>query len=146
LIKLHKVAGNIMSQLEAYDGSRAALDTEEILIVRGRSRKRIPAEEMNEELNKLMASMEAREIEMFSEEATDLIRLMDEQIRSSVNIQSETDVSGIERLKESLESMNFHVEYRLGLLEKAGFFTIIYKDKSGVGPCFVEAVISNTNE
>jgi hypothetical protein len=146
LIKLHKVAGNIMSHLEAFDGSRAALDTDQILIVRGRSRKRIEPEQMGEELSKALSLMEAREIEMFSKEAADLIGLMDEQIRASVEIQGDTDVGGIERLKESLESMNFYVEYKLGLLERAGFFTIIYKDKSGVGPCFVEVVISHTRD
>jgi len=143
LINLHKVAGSIMGYLEAFDGSRAALDSDKILIVRGRSRKRLKAENMAEELNGLMGAIDAQEIDMFSEESTALISLMDEQIRSSVDINVETDVSGIERLKESLESMNCFVEYKLGLTGKAGFFIVMWKDKSGIGPCYVEIVIAN---
>ncbi|HSO26209.1 MAG TPA: DUF2120 domain-containing protein [Methanobacteriaceae archaeon] len=146
LIKLHKIAGNIMGYLEAFDGSKAALDSDKILIVRGRSRKRINAENMAEELNGVMETLNAREIEMYSDESTALIGLMDEQIRSTVDINVETDAGGIEHLKESLESMNFFVDYKLGSTGKAGFFVVIWKDKSDVGPCFVEIVISDTGE
>jgi hypothetical protein len=146
LVKLHKIAGNIMGYLEAFDGSRAALDSDKILIVRGRSRKRINPENMATELNGVVETLQAREIEMFSEESTALIGLMDEQIRSTVDINVETDAGGIERLKESLESMNCFVEYKLGYTGKAGFFVVMWKDKSNVGPCFVEIVISDTGE
>lgn len=145
-MKLHKIAGSMMGYLEAFDGSRAALDADKILIVRGRSRKRISPENMGNELNGLMESLNAEEIDMFSDESKSLIGLMDEQIRSNVDINVETDVSGIDRLKESLESMNFFVEYKLGSTGKAGFFIVMYKDKSGIGPCFVEIVLSDTGE
>lgn len=145
-MKLHKIAGSMMGYLEAFDGSRAALDADKILIVRGRSRKRINPENMAQELDGLVTSLNAQEIDMFSEESTSLIGLMDEQIRSNVDINVETDVSGIERLKESLESMNFFVEYKLGSTGKAGFFIVMYKDKSGIGPCFVEIVLSDIGE
>lgn len=39
MVKLHKIAGQVMGFFEAFDGSRAALDTDRILIVRGRSSK-----------------------------------------------------------------------------------------------------------
>lgn len=146
MTNLHKVAGSIMEYLEAFDGSRAALDANKILIVRGRSRKRLKLENMAEELNGLMSSLSADEIDMFSEESTALISLIDEKIRSSVDINVETDVGGIERLKESLESMNCFVEYKLGFTGKAGFFIVMWKDKSGIGPCFVEIVIADAEE
>lgn len=135
-----------MGYLEAFDGSRAALDSDKILIVRGRSRKRINLENMADELNGVVETLGAREIDMFSEESTALIGLMDEQIRSTVDINVETDVGGIEHLKESLESMNCFVEYKLGSTGKAGFFMVMWKDKSNTGPCFVEIVISDTGE
>jgi len=108
LIKLHKIAGNIMGYLEAFDGSKAALDSDKILIVRGRSRKRINAENMAEELNGVMETLNAREIDMYSDESI--------------------------------------VDYKLGSTGKAGFFVVMWKDKSNVGPCFVEIVISDTGE
>lgn len=146
MIKLHKIAGNMMAYLEAFDGSRAALDSSKILIVRGRSKKRMDPQMMNDELNGLISSMDAQEIDMFSEEAASLIGVMDEQIRSEVDINTDTDAGGIQTLKESLESMNFFVEYKLGYLKNAGFFIVLYKDKSGVGPCFTEIVISDTGD
>ncbi|MDP1553496.1 MAG: DUF2120 domain-containing protein [Methanobacteriaceae archaeon] len=146
MIVLHKIAGNIMGYLEAFDGSKAALDSKNILIVRGRSRKRINAENMGEELDGLVSSINAKEINMFSDEATNLIGLMDEKIRSDVDINVETNAGGIEHLKESLESMNCIVEYKMGLTDKAGFFVVMWKDKSDIGPCFVEIVIASTEK
>ncbi|GAB6055251.1 DUF2120 domain-containing protein [Methanobacterium alkalithermotolerans] len=143
MINLHKVAGNVMEYMEAFDGSRPALDAEQILIVRGRSKKRIDANNMNLELESLFKVLGAKEIDMFSDDAASLITLMDKQIRDSVEIQGDTDPGGIHKMKESLESMNFLVEYKLGFLENIGFFIVLWKDKSGIGPCFVEIVFSN---
>ncbi len=133
-----------MEYLEAFDGSRPAIDAEKILIVRGRSKKRIGPQEMNLELENLFSFLEAEEVDMFSKKAASLISIMDEHIRASVKIQGETDAGGIHKMKENLEAMNFLVNYKLGFIGKIGFFIVLWKDKSGIGPCFVEIVLSNT--
>lgn len=133
-----------MEYLEAFDGSRPALDAEKILIVRGRSKKRIGPTEMDLELQNLFSFLEAEEVDMFSEKAASLISIMDEHIRANVKIQGETDAGGIHKMKENLEAMNFLVNYKLGFIGKIGFFIVLWKDKSGIGPCFVEIVLTNT--
>jgi len=146
MMKLHRTAGEIMGYLEAFEGSRPALDASDILIVRGMSRKRIGSDNMGEELDRLMEHLDADEIDLFSDEGAALIGLMDEQIRSCVEVGTETDIGGIHRLKESLEDMNFAVEYRLFTTGDTGLFVVLYRDRSGVGPCFVEVVVSDIGE
>ncbi|MDI9618504.1 DUF2120 domain-containing protein [Methanothermobacter sp.] len=145
-MKLHRIAGEIMGYFEAFEGSRPALDSKEILIVRGMSRKRMDTEEMGRELDGLIEKLGAEELELISEEGTALIGVMDEQIRSCVEVGTETDIGGIHRLKEALEDMNFSVDYRLCMTEDIGLFVVLYRDRSGVGPCFVEVVVSDISD
>lgn len=139
----HEIAGKIMSQLEAFHGSRPAIDTPQILIVKGMSKKKLDPEELSITINELMKGLGARKMDMFSEEATDVIGIMDENIRARVEIPGETDVYGIYRLKESFEAMNCHTEYALGTIGQLAIFLVLWKDKSGMGPLFVELVVSN---
>lgn len=146
MMKLHRIAGEIMGYFEAFEGSRPALDSKEILIVRGMSRKRMNMEDMGRELDGLIEKLGAEELELISEEGTALIGVMDEQIRSCVEVGTETDIGGIHRLKEALEDMNFSVDYRLCMTEDTGLFVVLYRDRSGVGPCFVEVVVSDISD
>jgi hypothetical protein len=139
----HEIAGKIMNGLEAFHGSKPSIDTPQILIVRGMSKKKIDPEELSITINEIMKGIGARVIDMFSEEAANVIGIMDENIRATVEIPGETDVYGIYRLKESFESMNCHTEYALGLIGQLAVFLILWKDKSGMGPLFVELVVSN---
>jgi hypothetical protein len=141
-VKTRNIAGQIMGQLEAFEGSKAAMDSTELLIVRGRSRKRVKPEELGSTISEILASLSAKDLDMYSDEAADIIAIMDEQIRSKVDVQGETDIYGIYRLKESFEQMNCHADYRMGLLDDIAIFVILWKDKSGIGPLFVELVVS----
>lgn len=131
-----------MGDLEAFHGSKPAIDADNILIVRGMSRKRFD-EELEIILSNLLKKLGARQIDMFSEEGGNIIGIMDERIRESVTIPGETDVTGVYRLKESLEAMNCNVAYTLGLIDNVGTFIVTWKDKSGIGPQFVEVVAAN---
>jgi Uncharacterized protein conserved in archaea len=139
---IHKIAGQVMGDLEAFHGSKPAIDADNILIVRGMSRKRFD-EELEIILSNLLKKLGARQIDMFSEEGGNIIGIMDERIRESVTIPGETDVTGVYRLKESLEAMNCNVAYTLGLIDNVGTFIVTWKDKSGIGPQFVEVVAAN---
>jgi hypothetical protein len=139
----HKIAGKIMEELEAFHGSRPAIDANNILIVRGMSKKEFNSGKIDVALLNLLESLGARQIDMFSEEAGNIIGIMDERIRENVSIQGETDISGVYRLKESLEAMNCDVAYTLGLIDTIGTFIVTWKDKSGIGPQFVEVVVAS---
>jgi hypothetical protein len=91
-----------------------------------------------------MKGLGANKMDIFSEEATDIIGIMDENIRATVEIPGETDVYGIYRLKESFESMNCHTDYGLATIGQIAVFLVLWKDKSGIGPLFVELVVSNS--
>ena len=140
----HEIAGKIMGELDAFQGSRPAIDTPQILIVRGMSKKKINPEELSIIISDIMKGVGARKMDIFSEEATDVIGIMDENIRATVEIPGETDVYGIYRLKESFEAMNCHTEYGLGTIGQISVFLVLWKDKSGIGPLFVELVVSNS--
>jgi hypothetical protein len=142
-MQTHKIAGEIMGGLEAFHGSRPAIDANNILIVRGMSRKEFDAGNMDTTLLNLLEGLGARQIDMFSEEAGNIIGIMDERIRENVPIQGETNISGVYLLKESLEAMNCDVAYTLGLIDTIGTFIVTWKDKSGIGPQFVEVVVAS---
>jgi hypothetical protein len=142
-MKIHEVAGNIMTSLEAFHGSRPSMDTSQMLIVRGMSRKEMEPEDLAPAVSAIFNEMGARRIDVFSEEAKNIIGIMDENIRAQVEIQGETDVYGIYRLKESFEAMNCHMEYALGRMDNIAVFMVLWMDKSGFGPKFVELVVAN---
>lgn len=142
-MKIHEVAGNMMNKLEAFKGSRPAMNTPQMLIVRGMSRKEIKPEELGKVVSEVLDEAGARKIEVYSDEAKDIIGIMDENIRNHVEIQGDTDIYGIYRLKDSFEAMNCHAEYALGLVDKFAIFIVLWMDKSGFGPKFVELVVVN---
>ena len=144
MMPTHEIAGKIMGELDAFHGSKPAIDTPQILIVRGMSKKKIDPEELSITISEIMKVIGARKMDVFSEEATNVIGIMDENIRATVEIPGETDVYGIYRLKESFESMNCHTDYGLGTVGKIAIFLVLWKDKSGIGPLFVELVVSNS--
>ena len=143
MVKLHKIAGQVVKFLDAFEGSRPALDSEFILIVRARSKKNIKISEMESVLEELIKSMDGKEINEISKEAGKLINRMDEQIRSSVQVGGETDVGGVSRMKKSLEALNVAVEYKFFEVNHAGIFVVIWKDKTDLGPIFTEVVVSD---
>ena len=91
-MQTHKIAGEIMGELEAFHGSRPAIDANNILIVRGMSRKQFKVDEMDSVLLNLLEGLGARQIDIFSDEGGNIIGIMDERIRESVPIQSESDI------------------------------------------------------
>lgn len=142
-MQTHKIAGNIMEGLEAFHGSRPALDSQNILIVRGMSRKKFDMDKMGIVLSDLLKTIGTREIDIFSKEGGNVIGIMDERIRVNIPIQSETDIAGIHRMKDSLEAMGCDVNYILGVLDNLGVFIVTWMDKSGMGPRFVEVVVAD---
>jgi len=143
MVKLHKIAGKVIEFLGAFEGSRPALDSGFILIVRGMSSKDIAIADMKQKLDDLIVFLDGKEVEPISDEAAAIINRMDEQIRSNVQVTGETDAGGIERMKESLESLNVAVEYKLFTSTNSGIFVVMWKDKSDTGPLFIEVVVSD---
>ena len=145
MMQTHKIAGNIMETLEAFHGSRPALDSDNILIVRGMSKKKYDDEKMDIVLSSLSKNIGLREIDIYSDDGGNIIGIMDERIRENIEIQGDTDFSGIKKMKSSFEAMGCNVNYILGALNDLGVFIVTWKDKSGIGPRFVEVVVAILN-
>jgi len=141
-MQTNKIAGKIMADLEAFHGSRPAIDADNILIVRGMSRKRFESG-MDIVFSELFKEIGARQVDMFSKEGGNIIGIMDERIRENMQIQTDTDISGIQKLKESLEAMNCQVDYALGVQNKMGIFVVSWIELVGISPRFVEVVVAN---
>ncbi|MGB9936584.1 MAG: DUF2120 family protein [Methanobacterium sp.] len=142
-MQTHKIAGKVMETLEAFHGSRPAIDANNILIVRGMSRKKFDSDKISDVLSDLLKKIGAQEIDMFSQEGGNIIGIMDEHIRSNIPIQSETDVAGIQSMKSSLEAMNCNVDVVMGTLGDIGIFIVTWDEKGGLGIRFVEVVVAN---
>lgn len=138
---LHETAGKIMHFMEAFSGSKAALNTEKILIVRGVSRQRISIDDIPSKVDSLLKELDAEEIEIDSEQGVLVIDLLDEHIRSSVAIETETYENGILAMKEDFEGMGVSVTLKLCILPKVVVFIAAWKDRANVGPLYVEAVV-----
>ena len=46
-------------------------------------------------------------------------------------------------MAKQLEQMGLHVEYKLFMMEHAGAFVAIWKDRSGFGPLYVEVTVTD---
>ena len=71
---------------------------------------------------------------------------MDSYIRDDETIDVAPDSGGLLKMKEQLEAMGLHVEYKLFLMPNVGAFVAIWKDKSGFGPLYVEVTASEREE
>lgn len=131
-----------MSYFNAFKGSKAALDKNKIMIVRGISQDRINIEDIPSKIECLVKELDAEEVEVDSEKGMNIVKVMDNHIRAVETIDTESEPTGIANMKADYESMNQYIEIRELLLKGVAVFLTVWKDKSNVGPMFVEAVVS----
>jgi len=143
---LQKITGQVIGHFNAFKGSRPAYNTEKTLIVRGVSQDKIAIEDMGEKLAELKDILGAQEVDPQSDEGIEFINNIDSHIRENMEIDTAPDTSGISKMKEELESMGLHVEYKLYLMKHAGAFIAIWKDKSGFGPLYVEVTVTDLDQ
>lgn len=143
---LPKITGQIIGHFNAFKGSRPAFHGEHTLIVRGISRDKIEIEEMEPKLAELEDILKAREVDVLSDAGKNFVEKVDSYIRDAESIDTAPDSGGLLRMKEQLEAMGLHVEYKLFLMPYAGAFVAIWKDKSGFGPLYVEVTASEREE
>lgn len=143
---LHRIAGNILGKFNAFKGSRPAMDNGKILIVRGFVPDKLDIEEeVDKILDEVIESFKGTEVDVISEDAGKLINRMDEQVRSSVNVNASTDPNGVLRLVKDFEAQGITVKYRMFTMPGAGVFIAVWKDKINAGPCFIEVTVSGND-
>lgn len=146
MVQLHKTASKIMNFFESFKGSRPALDLDNFLIVRSQSKQNFPIDEMESKLDEVGKIIGGKEINPVSNDAKNILNKMDEQIRENVEINASVDSNGFMRMKTDLESMGIKAEFKIFALKHSDAVVAIWKDKSGFGPLYVEATISDNGK
>ncbi|MBR5503460.1 MAG: DUF2120 domain-containing protein [Methanobrevibacter sp.] len=143
---LLKTTGQIIGHFNAFKGSRPAFHGEHVVIVRGISRDKMEIDEMEGKLAELKDILKAREVDVLSDAGKNFVEKVDSYIRDDETIDVAPDSGGLLKMKEQLEAMGLHVEYKLFLMPNVGAFVAIWKDKSGFGPLYVEVTASEREE
>ena len=143
---LLKTTGQIIGHFNAFKGSRPAFHGEHVVIVRGISRDPIEIDEMEAKLAELEDILKAKEVDVLSDDGKEFVEKVDSYIRTDEDGGVAPDNEGLLKMKEQLEAMGLHVEYKLFLMPNVGTFVAIWKDKSGFGPLYVEVTASERDE
>ncbi len=144
--KTYEIAGEVMGFFDSFKGSRPAIDNERILIVRGKSRKIIPLNEMQSKLAEIGEILGASEVEATSEEVSKILEVGDKNIKRSEVNTGDLDNKGFTRMKEELESMGLVVEYKVFELPKFDVVIAIWEDKNELPPLYVEVTVSERDD
>lgn len=144
--KFYEVAGEVMGFFDAFKGSRPAIDNERILIVRGRSRKTLPIDELSSKLDEIGVKIDGQEIEPHSKKISEILQIGDKNIQESEGQTNNIDKHGLERMREELEAMGLVVEYKAFEMPCCYVVIAIWEDKHGFPPLYVEVTVSEKEE
>lgn len=140
--KSYEIAGTVMGFFDAFKGSRPAIDNDKILIVRGRSRKVLPLDELSSKIEEVGKELGGKEIESTSEKIEDILKAGDKHIASTEISTGAVDGKGFMRVKSELESMGLVVEYKVFELPSHDVIIAIWEDKAEIPPLYVEVTVS----
>ena len=81
--KKYEIAGIVMGFFDSFKGSHPAIDNDKILIVRSRSRKVIPLDEMEAKVLEVGKELDGEEIPANSNKIEEILKLGDKHIKES---------------------------------------------------------------
>lgn len=137
-----EVSRSIMDYLDAFKGSKPVLHNPEAMIIRGKSATKLKPEDIVPKLNDLFNDMNIKKIEVNSERARIITNQVDQTFRNTTEVFDESNgISGIEKLKHTFEITGFEADYLIGELEDMAIYVVMWLDKSGFGPMFVESMV-----
>ena len=140
--KKYEIAGQVMGFFDSFKGSRPAIDNDKILIVRSRSRKTIPINELEEKLTEIGKQLEGTEIPPTSNKIEEILKSGDKHIKESEVATNTVDNRGFSRMKEELASMGLVVAYKVFELPSFDVIIAIWEDKNEIPPLYVEVTVS----
>ena len=143
--KTYELAGQVMGFFDAFKGSRPAIDNERILIVRGRSRKVLPLDEMESKILEIGQQLGGEEI-TDSSKITEILEIGDKNIQKSEATTEHVDNKGFTRMKEELESMGLVVAYKVFEVSNFDVIIAIWEDKNVLPPLYVEVTVSERDD
>lgn len=144
--KKYEITGEVMGHYDSFKGSRAAIDNEKILIVRGKSRKVIPINELENSIAEVGEKIGGTEIDASSKEISEILQSGDKHIKESEITTNDVDEKGFIRMKEELESMGLVVAYKVFKVPSFDIVIAIWEDKNELPPLYVEVTVSESEE
>lgn len=144
--KKYEIAGSVMGFFDSFKGSRPAIDNDKILIVRSRSRKVIPINEMEAKVLEIGKELEGVEVPADSDKIEEILKSGDKHIKESELTTVSVDNMGFSRVKEELESMGLVVVYKVFELPSFDVIIAIWEDKNEIPPLYVEVTVSEKEE
>ena len=140
--KSYEIAGTVMGFFDAFKGSRPAIDNDKILIVRGKSRKILPINELSSKLEEVGKELGGKEVEAGSEKLENILKAGDKHINKTELSTTTVDSKGFMRMKNELELMGLVVEYKVFELPAHDVVIAIWEDKAEIPPLYVEVTVS----
>ena len=140
--KTYEIAGQVMGFFDAFKGSRPAIDNNNILIVRGRSRKVIPLSDFEAKLIEIGEIIGGNEIDSNSDKLEEILKEGNKNIQESDIVTNTVDTHGFMKVKNDLESMGLVVEYKIFELPNFDVIIAIWEDKNEIPPLYVEVTVS----
>ena len=141
-MEVMEVSRKIMDYLDAFKGSKPVVHNSEAMIIRGKSATKLKPEEIVPKLEELFKELNIEKIEINSERARILTNQVDQTFRNTTEVFDEYNgIAGIEKLKHTFEITGFEADYLVGQLEDMAIYVVMWLDKSGFGPMFVEAMV-----
>ncbi len=144
--KKYEIAGSVMGFFDSFKGSRPAIDNDKILIVRSRSRKVIPIDQLEEKVLEIGEELGGVEVPADSDKIEEILKSGDKHIKESELQTVSIDNKGFSRVKEELESMGLVVVYKVFELPSFDVIIAIWEDKNEIPPLYVEVTVSEKEE
>ncbi len=144
--KKYEIAGSVMGFFDSFKGSRPAIDNDKILIVRSRSRKVIPIDQLEEKVLEIGEELGGVEVPADSDKIEKILKSGDKHIKESELQTVSVDSKGFSRVKEELESMGLIVVYKVFELPSFDVIIAIWEDKNEIPPLYVEVTVSEKEE
>ena len=144
--KKYEIAGSVMGFFDSFKGSRPAIDNDKILIVRSRSRKIIPIDQLEEKVLEIGKELGGVEVPADSDKIENILKSGDKHIKESELTTVTVDNKGFSRVKEELESMGLVVVYKVFDLPGFDVIIAIWEDKNEIPPLYVEVTVSEKDE
>lgn len=144
--KKYEIAGSVMGFFNSFKGSAPAIDNDKILIVRSRTRKVIPINELEDKISEIGKEIGGVEVPATSEKIEQILKSGDKHIKESEMATADIDLRGFSRVKEELESMGLVVAYKVYELPSFDVIIAIWEDKNELPPLYVEVTVSEKEE
>lgn len=141
-MEVMELSRKIMDYLGAFKGSRPVVHNPEAMIIRGKAEHKLKPEEILPKLNNLFKDLGIKKVQVNSERARVLTDQVDATFRKTTDVFDESHgIAGIEKLKHTFEITGFEADYLVGEIEDIATYVVMWMDKSGFGPMFVEAMV-----